>query len=621
MDSKIKSAIKNCASSDILLNLVKDITPQELTPREIELIHHVVEKTNPVTEFNIAYLGNHTLDALARNVCVYCATQGLFVSSYIGAYNQHFQEVIDPDSALTGFKPDIIFLSLLMQELSPAIYASFLSLDNSAREQEIEKIISRINDWSNAARQNTDATLLISNFAQPTYPQAGVADLQSDYGESVFYSELNSRLFRLFRDDPRIFVFDIEKILSRYGKLRSYNPRMYHLAKMAWHEGVLPYLSDELYRYIRAIKGNARKCLALDLDNTLWGGVVGEDGIHGIRIGQGNAEGEAFLEFQRTILALKDRGIILAVCSKNNPEDVDEVFRVRKDMALSPDDFSVMQVNWEDKHINLQKIADELNIGTDSIVFMDDNPVECELIRQVLPEVKTVQLSGEPAEYADTLRKLADFEKLIITKEDAQKGTQYRGNVQRERKKSSVSNIHDFLESLGTNISIEAASQNTLPRVHQLFSKTNQFNTTTRRYSPADIESFINDPARELNTIHVRDNFGDMGIVGQYLVKLSGDIATIESFVISCRALGREIESFIMNKIKQDYLDCGRCSVINAQFIPTAKNKPAASFYGKQGFTLVETTDDGIRHYELKHTDSRAIACHGITMHMHEETI
>jgi len=287
-------------------------------------------------------------------------------------------------------------------------------------------------------------------------------------------------------------------------------------------------------------------------------------------------------------------------------------------MVLSLDDFSVMQVNWEHKHINIQRIAEELNIGMDSIVFMDDNPVECELVRQVLPEVRTVQLPEDPAEYADTLRKLTDFEKLSITEEDIHKGNQYRGNIQRERKKNSVANINDFLESLGTIISIETASEATLPRIHQIFTKTNQFNMTTCRYSPADIEAFIDDPSQDLFTIHVRDNFGDMGIVGQYLIQRGEDILTIDSFILSCRALGREIETFVMNKIKQDYFGGGSCMAIQAKFIPTAKNGPAAAFYSRQGFTLKATTGDGEQQYELKRADSQPVDCQGISMHQPE---
>jgi len=618
MDADLKKSLRNCDSSESLTALLNDVNPEELSPAEIAFIHHVIEKIKPEYNYTIAYLANHTIDALPRYISVYCATAGQFADAYIGDFNQYFQAVLDPNSGLIAAKPDVIFLSLLLRELSPQITNAFVSLKREDCETEISKIILQLQEWSELAKSHTDANILISNFARPTYSQLGVADLQQDMSEAEFYAELNLALLRAFRDEQRVFVFDIDHTLARHGKTRSYDAKMYHLAKIEWQESVLPPLAAELMCYINAFNSNPKKCLVLDLDNTMWGGIVGEDGVHGIKIGHGDAEGEAYLEFQYAVRSLLERGVILAICSKNNAADVDEVFSQRKDIVLSKDDFSAIQVNWDHKHINIQKIATELNIGIDSIVFIDDNPVECTLVQQALPDVTTVHLSGDPSQFADTLKKLDVFEKLFITAEDKVKAAQYQQNTKREHQKQHYGNIDEYLKSLGTQVVIETASDKNLSRIHQLFSKTNQFNVTTRRYSFAEIEAFLNDSCWDLKIISVSDNFGNLGIVGLYLLEVNGSVARIDSFVLSCRALGRNIETCIMNNIKQDYLSNRKCTELQGLFIQTAKNPPASTFFPDQGFALT-ISDEQQHNYVLSLETFQLLDCPGINLQLQEE--
>jgi len=476
-------------------------------------------------------------------------------------------------------------------------------------------------EWSELAKTRTQATILISNFSRLTDSQAGIADLQMDMGEAEFYAEINLALLRAFKGDQRVFVFDIDHLLSCYGKIRCYDAKMYHLAKIEWDEAVLPQLAAGLLPYINACRGSAKKCLVLDLDNTLWGGIVGEDGVHGIKIGHGDAEGEAYLEFQYAVRTLLERGIILAICSKNNPEDVDEVFSQRNEMVLSKDDFSAIQVNWDYKYLNIQKIAADLNIGIDSIVFVDDNPAECALVREALPQVTTVHLSGDPSQFAGTLMRLKVFEKLFITSEDKDKLLQYQQNDKRIEQKQIFGNIDDYLKSLGTQVMIEAASEKNSSRVHQLFTKTNQFNLTTKRYTPSDIEGFLKDTHWYLSIVHVKDNFGDLGIIGLYLIEVNDSIARIDSFVLSCRAMGRGIETCIMNNIKQDFLNSGKCSVLQGLFRPTAKNKPASTFFMDQGFLCASDDDHEQQHYELSSDAFQMLDSPGISLQLEGELL
>ena len=620
MEVELKKSLRSCDSSESLLVLLQDVVAEELSPAEVEFIHHVIVKTSPDYKFMVAYLANHTIDSLSRYTNVYCATKGEFVDSYIGAYSQYFQEVLDPECGLKAAQPDMIFLSLLLRELAPQLSNCFFSLTPEERTEEINRIVQQLQEWSEIAKARTTANILISNFVRPARSPAGVADLQQNMGEAEFYAQLNLALLKAFRDDQRVFVFDMDHTLAQYGKSRSYNAKMYHLAKIEWDEAVYPLLSAELWRYIYASRARAKKCLVLDLDNTLWGGIVGEDGVHGIKIGHGDAEGEAYLEFQYAVRSLLERGVILAICSKNNSEDVDEVFSQRSEMVLQKGDFSAIQVNWDYKYVNIQKIAAELNIGVDSIVFVDDNPAECAMVMKALPEVTTVHLSGDPSQFAETLMQLSEFEKLFITTEDKAKRDQYQQNAKREQQKYDIGNIEDYLQSLGTKVLIETASINNLPRVHQLFSKTNQFNVTTIRYTPSDIEAFLDDAQWHLNIVHVSDKFGELGIVGLYLVKVNASIARIDSFVLSCRALGRGIESSIMNNIKQDFLLSGNCSVLNGMFSQTAKNKPASNFFTDQGFT--QTADDvNEQHYELLSNDVQLLDCPGIDLQLSEKSL
>jgi FkbH-like protein len=580
-----------------------------LAGREVTVISRRIDKLRQRADLRIAYLGNHTVDPLPQHDSVAAATRGLLVEGHVGEFTQYYQEILGENHGLKAFDPQLIFLCLSLRELAPQVYYEFGKLSEEDGRVAQETIIGHVVDWVGEAINATHASILIANFAMPAARQAGIADLHQAAGETAFYMRLNLGLMVRLAGNPRAYLFDMEGVVGRYGKDRAFSSTMYYLARMPWQDGLLPHLADELLRYVQAHLGRTKKCLVLDLDNTLWGGVLGEDGPEGIEIGPGNAMGEAFLAFQRTVAMIKSRGIMLAINSKNNEEDVREAFRLRADMPLKLEDFSAQRINWQSKHENLIAIAAELNIGVDSLVFVDDNPVECALVEEMLPEVKVVQLPADPADYGDVLLDLMAFEKLSITDEDRAKTQQYQEQRQRTSHRDSVGDLDGYLASLQTEVRIRAASEATRVRVHQMFSKTNQFNLTTKRYTPADIDRFIADDRFVLRTIDATDRFGALGIIGVYLIDLSGDVPHVDSFVMSCRAIGRGIETAVMNTIKAEFLSDQRHEALSVDFIPTKKNVPARTFCESQGFVLVAETESGRQSFRLGADQARPIDC------------
>jgi FkbH-like protein len=562
---------------------------------------------------HIAYLGNVTFDPLPDYVEVAAACRGISTRAYIAGYGQYMQELIADSAALNEFAADFIFINLDLRELAPDIATGFTSLDKQQLQDSRERILSTVRECIRLALAKQQANVIMANFPAPASYQYGIADQKQAYGEGEFYTELNAELRNIAREDARVQVLDVERLAALHGKAAAFSEKLYYLAKIPWQEAFCPLLADQLVRHVEAARGLVKKCLVLDLDNTLWGGVLGESGPHGIKVGHGDGESEAFFDFQRRIIALKNRGILLGICSKNNPEDVQEVFQQRPDMPLSLADFSAVEVSWNMKHENLERIAANLNIGLDSLVYIDDNPAECELIRQMLPDITTVLLPADPAEYPALLDRLHGFDKAVIEEEDRLKTRQYAENASRNAFQAGFDDLTAYFESLQTKVTIRLAGEQDKQRIHQLFAKTNQFNLTTRRYSIADIEGIMATDRYRLYVCAASDRFGDLGKIGVLLLDMQlPEVAVIDSFILSCRAMGRGIETAMMNYIKEHYLANGFLKALTAEFIPTRKNMPAENFYPQQGFTVVESGVESGTRYELRAADARLSDCHWI---------
>ncbi len=620
-DSKLEpravaEALAKAPDTAALQRVLLPLDLEKLTANDVSLFSRTLQARPGPPDIRLGYLSNFTLDPLPRWVDLHFAREGVRAAHYLGGPGQYVQEVLGESTGLAAFAPDLVLLALSLRRLRPEAWAAFVTLSPAERRDLREDVVSHVESWALAALERIPATLLVANFPAPPQAAFGVADLNEEYGETEFFLDLNLDLLRRFKGHPRIQIFDLDRLASRFGKDRVLDRRMYYLAKMEWSPGFLGCVAVELARHVRAARGPARKCLVLDLDNTLWGGMVGEDGPAGVKIGAGDPEGEPFLDLHHRLKALQAQGVLLAVCSKNNPGDVTELFASRPEIPLKLDDFAALEISWEPKHEGLKKIAAALNLGTDSLVFLDDNPAEVSLIQQMLPEVKTVLLPPDPAEYAAVIDRLIDFERTAVLASDVSKTVQYREqareNREREALRTASGDLGNYLASLRTELAITRAKRDDLPRIHQLFTKTNQFNLTTQRYTPSEIERFIASPICELWVVRGRDRFGDLGAIGAVLLRRDGRVVYIDSFLMSCRAMGRGIETAIMNHVKHRLLDEPGHLELRGRYLPTAKNKPVETFYEDQGFRLLERRDGGEKLYVLRRTETREIPCEWI---------
>lgn len=585
-----------------------------LSPARIAGLAGKLRQSGLGADLKVAFAGNQVVGSLPHCLEVACALDGILATTLVGDYAQEIQEVMLPQSGLRDFRPGLLMLGLSLRNLAPRLHYDFSSLSTAERASEQERILNHVTTWTQAARAATEATLVVANFVAPATPAAGIADLRDEAGETAFYQRLNLGLLERLRGEARTGILDLDRLAGRFGKDRALDPRMALMARIEWSERFQIEIALELRRFVKATLGRTRKCLVLDLDNTLWGGILGEDGVDGLRIRPGCPEGEAFLAFQQAVLALKRRGVLLALNSKNNADEVAAAFRSLPQMPLTLDDFAARQVNWQPKADNLRRIAEELNIGLDSLVFVDDSPVECSLVRSMTPEVLVVELTGDPSGHAERLRRLDCFELLEVTEQDRARHQTYQENRARAQQRQAVGTLDDYLGDLETQVTIRPATTGDLTRVHQLISKTNQFNLTTERMTAGAVEALLDRQRFDLRVVDVADRFGVLGTVGLFLVERREAGPHIRLFLLSCRALGRRIETAMVNALKRDWLGAPDAAPLTTIYVPTEKNRQVADFYDRHGFGLVVDGPDGARHYVLTADACRLDTCSALTI-------
>lgn len=415
-----------------------------------------------------------------------------------------------------------------------------------------------------------------------------------DYRVKSAVNNYNQVLFKLELKYPNLKVIDIADFNMRYSSEELFDWKFYFMSQM----GMNPKLHKEFKKWynrkIESIALKRKKCLVLDLDNTLWGGILGEDGINGIKIG-GDYPGKAYLYFQEALLQLAKSGVILTVCSKNNEKDVMDVWEKNPYIILKKDSFAAYRINWNDKATNIKELADELNIGLDSFVFLDDNPSERELVKQALPMVEVPDFPVYPYEFPVFFKSILDnyFKVYSVTDEDRKKTEQYKANAARIQSQNSFADIDKFLESLEINITIEKADDFNIPRIAQMTQKTNQFNLTTKRYTDSDIRDFLSN-GWKIWCVSVADKFGDNGITGAVFI----DHERIDTLLLSCRILGKGIEFAFLKTILSLIKKSGK-SKLYAQYIPTSKNIQVKDFYDRCGFSLIRE-DNEVRDYQVE---------------------
>jgi FkbH-like protein len=379
-------------------------------------------------------------------------------------------------------------------------------------------------------------------------------------------------------------------MVARQGRTRWHDERKWLTARMPIAADQLIHLSREWLRFLAPLTGRVAKALVADLDNTLWGGIIGEDGMNGIKLGA-EYPGAAYQALHRAMLDLTRKGILLAICSKNNPEDAMQAIEKHPGMLLRPEHFACMRISWNDKVQGLREIATELNIGTDALAFIDDNPFEREQVRSAMPEVTVIDLPEDPLLYARTVRECPAFERLNLSSEDQQRNAMYIEQRSRSQAESSFQTKEDFYRFLQQEAEISPVSPETLARVAQLTQKTNQFNLTTRRYTEAQISEIAASPGCHVLSFRMRDRFGDHGLVGVAITRDSADACEIDTFLLSCRVIGRSAETAFLSHIAGAAAQRSKLTLVG-RFLPTRKNAPAKTFFAQHGFALQKETPE-----------------------------
>lgn len=534
-------------------------------------------------KIRISILGSFTLNGLEETLKVKCAEKKIDASILVSSYNQYNQEILNNDSELYRFSPDLTFLILDTRSILGNLLYSPYSLELSKRKEYIEKKVKELTNLIQTFTGKSKSKLIVTNISIPTYSPYGIFETKIEYGLREMIANLNDKLIQYAQNESSVYIYDLNSFLMKYGESRVFDYRQYFFGDIKISLEFIPFLAEDLMSYVKAVMGINKKCIVLDLDNTLWGGIAGEDGFNGIKLGP-IPPGNAYVEFQRHILSLNQRGVILAINSKNNFEDAMEIIRKHPYMILREENFACIRINWNDKVTNMKEIAEELNIGIDSIVYFDDDPVNREYMNLNLPDVLTVNMPPDPALYVPTLLDLNDFNVLKITEEDMKRGQMYHQEKNRKDFEKTASNLDDFLKQLDIKLKIKKADQFTIPRISQLTLKTNQFNLTTKRYQEEEIQKFLESDKMVVGCAQVEDKFGDNGITGVFIIKKDTKKEwTIDTFLLSCRVMGRDVEKgilgYIINKARENNVE-----KIKAEFIPTAKNKPIESFLPNCGF-------------------------------------
>jgi len=543
------------------------------------------------------FLRSFTLEPIFPLLRAAALLHGLDLQARAGDFNAYAQEILDPKSRLYAYDPDVVFLAVQTRDLVPDLWERAAELRPSEAERLCVEAASNLSAWVKTLRARSSARIVVFDLAAPTWPSAGVLDAQSPAGQGALVARLNQELRTLAAGETGVYVLPFDAVVARVGRDRFYDERKWLTARMPLGAASLWPVADACLRVLLPITGKVRKAVVVDLDNTLWGGVVGEDGPQGIRIGA-EYPGAAHRALQRALLDLHERGVLLAISSKNNEADALEVLQNHQGMLLRPHHFAAMRISWGDKAESLKSIAQELNIGVDALAFLDDSPVERERVRTEIPEVYVIDLPADPMDYAGALRSAAVFERAVLSAEDRERGRLYAEQRARTELQQSAGSLEDFYRSLEMVVTLAPLMPDTVTRVAQLTQKTNQFNLTTRRYDEPRIARMGEDPAWTVRTCSVRDRFGDNGLVGVALARADGDAWEIDTFLLSCRVIGRTVETALLAQIVAEARAAG-ARAVRGWFLPTKKNPPAREFYPSHRFQAVTERDDGGVLWEL----------------------
>jgi FkbH-like protein len=524
----------------------------------------------------VAVLGSYTTSQFTALLPLAAARAGVAVEVYECGYGQYRQEILDPASGLYRFAPDVVVLAVHAGEAQLPVLS-----DDPQRDVAAE--VARWTSLWDLLAGRSGARVVQHTLAIPPEVALGHLAACTAGARASMLAAVNVELGRAAGN--RVALVDCDRLASDAGKRQWFDARYWHRARQAVSLSCVPVLARHTAAVVGALLGAGRKCLVLDLDNTLWGGVLGEEGIGGIALGDGPT-GEAFTDFQDYVLQLKAKGVILAVCSKNNEADVLEVFHRHPAMRIRQDDIAVFSACWDDKPTQLRRIADTLGIGLDALVFVDDNPAEREAARQLVGEVDVIPLPAEPHGYVRALADYPFFETPALTAEDAARTEQYRARVQAARLAETASSLADFHRSLDMVATVVPLDDLTLPRVVQLVGKTNQFNLTGRRRSHVELAELAADEDTAVLCVRLADRFTDHGLVAVVIAVARDGALDIDTWLMSCRVVGRTLEDEIAALVVGEARRRG-CTHIRGHYLPSAKNGLVSGLYERLGYTRV----------------------------------
>ncbi len=520
-------------------------------------------------KLRVAVLSTFTASFLGPYLKVEGAKRGFDFALWFAPWGQLEEQALDSASPLYAENPQAIVVLARLEELT------FSSVDS---------LRVRMSGLLGELRRHSKARILIANFAPPLRLRTGLADASLQQSESSTVQQANDTIAAVCREIPDAFVFDLARLVIEHGLVAWVDARLEHMARMPFPVPAQIALAGRLARTLRAAFVPSAKVLALDLDHTLWGGILGEDGVGGIALGD-DFPGNVFKSWQRYLRTLRDRGALLAICSKNNEADVDEVFTRHSDMLLRRTDFAAARINWLSKSENLRSLAEELNLGLDAFVFLDDSAFEREEVRATLPMVRVLEFPSSPLGLIDAVEGSGLFDRLTLSAEDGARHATYRQQGERAQAARVAASPEEFLRSLELVASIGIVDADTLPRVAQLLAKTNQFNLTTRRHSAADVRALIDSGAIAL-WLRLADKFGDHGLVGTAIaVPEPGGMWRIDSLLLSCRVIGRGAETALLARLIALIREQGGRSVLG-EYFSTAKNSLVSDFYPRHRFAV-----------------------------------
>jgi FkbH-like protein len=544
-----------------------------------------------VQSLRVFVLGTFNLDLFPPFLVEALDRAGIHSHVELAPFGQLAQELANPESAFYTAAPDAVLIVPATEDLFASLYAGTGAAGLvDERIDELERLL------AGALGRLPEATFFVVAFGADEVPAPHVLEPTAPQRGQVELERFLEAVRGLGRMSPRIVVVDWEWP-ARAGGAAYRDPRLWYLARMRLNPQGLAALADSVTEHVAAWLGLTRKVLAVDLDGVLWGGIAGEVGVGGIELGE-DGLGLAYRDLQDELRKLVATGVVLAACSKNNPGDVDAIFEGHPAMRLRRDDFAAIRANWDDKASNLRALADELELGIDTFVFFDDNPVEREWVRTALPEVVVPDLPKDPAQRPGFLRAAPWFRRISVTDADAGRTRSYQAQGRRRDLRATATSFEQFLSELKQEVAIERLQEASLARAAQLAQRTNQFNLTTMRYTAAELEAVAGKPSVEAYTVGLSDRFGDSGITGLAIVRFAEEAAEIDTFLLSCRVLGRRLEDAVLAFLAERARERGARFLIG-RYVETPRNEQVRSFYPERGF---EADYDGTFRLDLEHT-------------------